>query len=84
MNAPSSRIVTIPASAEHEGIFAITVRLPWTCIHCGGPRGVPASSLSYDGSRRLHVDGWSNPCGHVETYSQVREWIKANHPSAAA
>ena len=30
------------------------------------------AAISYDGSRRLNCDGWSNPCGHVDYYSAVR------------
>lgn len=29
-------------------------------------------AISYDGSRRLACDGWTNPCGHVDTYAAVR------------
>jgi len=66
------RTVTIPACDEHEGILAVRVTLDWTCPTCGGPRGEPHPAISYDGSRRLHCDGWSNPCGHVDKYSNVR------------
>jgi hypothetical protein len=66
------RTVTIPACDDHEGMLAITVALDWTCPKCGGPRGEPQPAISYDGSRRLHCDGWANPCGHVDTYGDVR------------
>jgi hypothetical protein len=66
------RTVTIPACVEHDGYHVVTVTLPWICLHCGGPRGKPFRTVSYDGSRRLVVHGWTNPCGHVEKYSQVR------------
>jgi hypothetical protein len=69
--------VTIPAREEHEGLYSITVTLPWVCLVCGGPRGETHQSLSFDGSRRMSVDGWSNPCGHIEKYSMVREWLVA-------
>lgn len=68
----TTRQVTIPACVEHEGIYSITALLPWVCLECGGPRGEPSKVLSYDGSRRMVVDGWTNPCGHVEKYSDVR------------
>lgn len=66
------RTVTIPACEQHDGYSAVTLRLPWRCIHCGGPRGEPFDTISYDGSRRLGCHGWTNPCGHVEKYSEVR------------
>lgn len=70
-----TRAVTIPACEQHEGIYSQTVMLPWKCIHCGGPRGEPRHGLSYDGSLRMNVDTWDNPCGHVEKYSEIRNWI---------
>lgn len=79
-----TRTVTIPASAEHDGYAALTVTLPWVCLICGGPRGEPGSTISYDGSRRLHVHGWSNPCGHVESYRQVRESLAGKPASITA
>ena len=65
------RTVRIPASPYHEGRYAMTAILLWVCPACGGPRGEPFPSHSYDGSRRLHVHGWHNPCGHVDKYSEV-------------
>lgn len=72
--------VTIPARQEHEGIFSIDVEISDFCPVCGGPRGVPFNALSFDGSRRLFVHSWNNPCGHVDYYSNVREEVrKARH-----
>lgn len=73
----TTRTVTIPARAEHWGQYPMTVDLPWRCIHCGGPRGEPVKGLSYDGSLRLEVDTWANPCGHVEKYSEIRDALAA-------
>ena len=74
----NTRTVTIPACAEHDGVYSMTVTLPWKCIYCGAQRGEPYPTLSYDGSRRLHVDGWENECGHVEKYGAIRAWLKEN------
>ena len=71
-----TRTVTIPAREQHEGLYAITLTLPWVCLHCGGPRGEPFETVSYDGSLRLAVHGWRNPCGHIEKYSAVRIAMK--------
>ncbi len=68
--------IIIPACSEHEGYFVIRTKVPWYCIFCGAERGEPFEAFSYDGSRRLNVSAWKNPCGHLETYSTVREWIK--------
>lgn len=73
----SYRTVTIPATEEHDGYASLTVTLPWTCLECGGPRGEPFQTISWDGSRRLYCDGWINPCGHVEKYSSVRANLSA-------
>lgn len=68
----TTRTVTIPAREEHAGYHAREVTLEWVCPVCGGPRGEPHSGLSYDGSRRLYVHQWDNPCGHVDRYAAVR------------
>lgn len=76
MKVPT-RTVTIPACDEHEGYHSLRVTLLWVCPICGGPRGEPHPALSYDGSRRLNVDGWTNPCGHVDGYATVRQEAKS-------
>ena len=67
------REVEIPSCDAHEGYHSTRVRLLWTCPTCNGPRGEPYATISYDGSRRLWCDGWKNPCGHVDTYAEVRK-----------
>lgn len=76
----TTRIVTIPACIEHGGYpgNAINVQVEWVCPECGGPRGETYETLSFDGSRRLGVDGWSNPCGHIDLYSELRAEAAAN------
>lgn len=70
--APVTRTVTIPDREQHEGRHSRQVALSWQCPTCGGPRGVPEPGLSFDGSCRLPVDTWRNPCGHVDSYTAVR------------
>lgn len=67
------KTVTIPSREAHEGIYSIDVSLYWFCPKCGKPRGELFDTVSYDGSRRLHVNGWSNACGHVDKYADVRQ-----------
>ena len=69
---PPFRTIRIPGSTDHDGHHLITVTLRWVCPVCGGPRGPVIATLSYDGSRRLACDGWSNPCGHIDHYATVR------------
>jgi hypothetical protein len=79
------RAVRIPGSDDHDGHHLITVTLRWTCPTCGGPRGQIRPAVSYDGSRRLACDGWTNPCGHIDTYAAVRREAAAeaaSHPPA--
>ena len=68
-------IVTIPLKREHAGSpFALgTFEISDNCPKCGQPRGEIYGTHSYDGSRRLNVDGWKNDCGHTDHYANVRE-----------
>ena len=75
---PELRTVAIPGADAHEGIYRIEVTLVWRCPRCNGPRGKPYRTISWDGSRRLGCDGWDNPCGHVDFYSDVRREAKGN------
>lgn len=64
--------VTIPACDNHDGIYKVTVDVEWICPVCGNPRGEIKKVRSYDGSRWMIVDGWDNPCGHVDSYKAIR------------
>jgi hypothetical protein len=64
--------VEVPACNEHQGTFATKVRIRWACPACGRLRGRVFRGLSWDGSRRLPVDCWVNPCGHIDKYDKVR------------
>lgn len=66
------KTVTIPATDQHEGYYKTTITLNWVCPICGGPRGEPHPVRSYDGSLFMCVDGWNNPCGHVDKYADCR------------
>ena len=77
MNQVVKRVI-VPEREMHEGIHKIAVNLVWTCPVCGSPRGEIENVLSYDGSRRLHVNGWVNGCDHVDKYSAVRREAKMN------
>lgn len=78
--------VTIPACEQHEGLpfNAVAVVIADTCPQCGGPRGEPYPVRSYDGSRRLNVSGWDNPCGHIDYYSEVRKEVRAANEAVEA
>jgi hypothetical protein len=76
------RTVRIPGSTDHAGHHLITTTLQWVCPVCGGPRGEVHPAMSYDGSRRLACDGWTNPCGHLDTYAAAR--LEAAHDPASA
>lgn len=70
--------VTIPSCEQHEGVYSMTVTISDYCPKCGKKRGVDTihKGFSYDGSRRLVVDCWTNPCGHIDYYSDVREEVR--------
>lgn len=76
------RTVRIPGSTDHAGHHLITVSLRWVCPACGGPRAEIYPAISYDGSRRLACDGWTNPCGHLDTYAAIRLESVADPASA--
>jgi rubredoxin len=66
-----TKTVEIPDRSRHQGIHKTTVTLEWVCPVCEEPRGEVKKVLSYDGSRRMQVDGWENPCCHVDKYADV-------------
>ncbi|GAA0494238.1 hypothetical protein Ade02nite_20520 [Paractinoplanes deccanensis] len=68
----TTKTVRIPSCEQHEGFHSVEVTVLWECPTCGGPRGEVFDTLSYDGSRRLSVHGWRNPCGHIDGYATVR------------
>ena len=77
-DAAPIQTVYIPSCDNHGGIHGIHVRLRWICPKCGKPRGKPVGGLSYDGSQYLSVHKWTNPCGHVDKYADVRHEAVAN------
>ncbi|MBE9178737.1 hypothetical protein IQ268_09210 [Oculatella sp. LEGE 06141] len=70
--------VFIPSTDEHEGVYFARYRVKWVCPACGGQRGEIFPIRSYDGSRSQVCDGWRNPCGHIDRYSQVRQEAATN------
>ena len=77
-DAAPIQTVYIPSCDNPGGIHGIHVRLRWICPKCGKPRGKPVGGLSYDGSQYLSVHKWTNPCGHVDKYADVRHEAVAN------
>jgi hypothetical protein len=65
--------VTIPIIQQHNGYAGnlITAEISDKCPVCGGPRGEAYNGFSYDGSQRLTVTCWKNPCGHIDLYQDV-------------
>lgn len=75
---PEIKTIQIPACENHDGYFAVKVKLRWVCPVCGQPRGGIQRVRSYDGSRVLFCDGWENPCGHVDKYAACRKEAAEN------
>jgi len=69
--------VIIPAKDDHGGLDKIMVHIHDFCPVCGEKRGEPYNVRSYDGSCYMICDGWTNKCGHIDLYSDVREEAKA-------
>lgn len=72
------KTVCIPACDAHQGFFKVSVRFYWVCPVCGKPRGDIMDAYSFDGSRKLHCQGWENPCGHSDKYFNLREEAAKN------
>lgn len=64
-------LVTIPDARSPKTARTTRVEIADDCPRCGGPRGETSRTVTYDGSTRLHVDGWANGCGHVDRYVAV-------------
>ncbi|MDP3968440.1 MAG: hypothetical protein Q8Q02_09165 [Nocardioides sp.] len=64
-------LVTIPDLRSPKTARTARVEIADACPRCDGPRGEILRTVSYDGSVRLHVDGWANPCGHLDDYEAV-------------
>jgi len=77
----TKRSVLIPACDNHEGFRQVRISLEWTCPICEGPRGEPHPVRSYDGSMNMMVDGWTNPCGHVDKYDACRKEAQNEQPA---
>lgn len=73
--ATPTMTVDIPGeSASLDGsatrpIHRVTIGV--ICPRCGGRRGEAHDGIIYDGSLRMHVSVWENPCGHVDDYRDV-------------
>ena len=78
MRRTPTMTVTIPSTLEHNGFYSSTVKILETCPICGERRGDTYKGISYDGSRRLLVDQWDNPCGHIDKYTDVLIESKKN------
>ena len=62
----------------HPGEYrrVIEVEISDNCPKCGGARGKPEVGYTYDGSIRIIVDIWENPCGHIDKYEDVWKEVK--------
>ena len=78
MSEDNIREVEIPARKDHCGLYKAKVNIKWICPVCGGPRGEIFRTTSFDGAKQLSVDGWVNPCGHIDVYQDVIEEARRN------
>jgi len=67
-------IVEIPTRKEHEGFYKGKYKIKNKCPICGNKRGFNRwKGYSFDGSRKMIVDCWSNECDHVDFYKDIRK-----------
>jgi hypothetical protein len=77
--APQRRRIRIPTAELVNGWRQIIeVEVDWICPRCGAPRGQVSPAIGYDGRYQMNVDGWQNPCGHIDLYGEVE---KESHSS---
>ncbi|WP_438769064.1 hypothetical protein [Brevibacillus sp. JB24b] len=48
-----------------------SVYVAWVCPYCGEPMGEPHPHSFHEDGEWYVCDVWSNPCGHVATYSEL-------------
>ncbi|SKM37241.1 Uncharacterised protein [Mycobacteroides abscessus subsp. abscessus] len=65
--ATDTRTVTVFAAPFDGSAGTVTLTLAWACPRCGGDRGEPKRMTWYPTSGPVQVDGWKNPCGHLDT-----------------
>jgi hypothetical protein len=61
----------IVSKVGYDDLSTPSIVAPWVCLQCGAQRGEMHAARAYNGSYRHAVDGWHNPCGHVEKYDAV-------------
>ena len=74
MTTEPRRFKIVRRVVSHVGYDQLSTPLitaPWVCLQCGAQRGEMYAGRAYNGSYRYGVDGWHNPCGHVEKYDAV-------------
>ena len=79
----SVRVCDYGPGPGYSGVAIVTVTVRALCPRCGGPRGVDTIR-----PHRFHKDGdwytahrWDNPCGHVDSYSDVLREARAETPA---
>jgi uncharacterized protein (DUF983 family) len=71
--------VKVPTAITNMRGFrkVVAIDISNRCPVCGGPRGRVFPALAYDGSIRMEVDRFDNPCGHIDKYENLlkeHEW----------
>ena len=65
------RVADRGTSRSYEGVTIRPVTLVWTCPYCDRPRGEPRTSRIPEDGEYYYADAWSNPCAHLDLYSQI-------------
>ena len=76
------RVCDLGPGPDWVGVSVTTVTVPAFCPSCGGPRGadtIKPSRFQEDGDWYV-VDGWRNPCGHLDMYAAVLREARAVTP----
>lgn len=66
-----ARMDTLYGQPRFPGVIRRTVEINDKCPSCGGPRGKPQKARYHEWGEFYYVDNWTNPCGHLDRYSDV-------------
>lgn len=73
MTVKETKTVRIVLRDEFSGEMCVSeVKALWECPKCGERMGEPRGHNFFEDGDSYHCNTWTNPCGHVALYSDVK------------